>query len=175
MGGLISYPLPVEILPNEQKDISIYLKAPETDGTFTGYWRLQSPWNANFGVGISNEPFYVQVVVSSDKRPDFGVTDISYDLVRDPPTGCPTNVRYTVNATVTTNGPYELGYYWAQSDGNNSGIKTIKFDQAGSRTFNREWMIGKGDSLNPRWVMIVVVEGTGIQEYGKVEILNNCP
>ena len=68
MGGLISYPLPVDVLPNEQKDISIYLKAPETEGTFTGYWQLQTPWNANFGAGISKDPFYVQIVVSSDKK-----------------------------------------------------------------------------------------------------------
>src|SRR5215210_6631700 len=39
LGGLTSYPLPDDVLPNEQKDISIYLRAPETDGTYTGYWQ----------------------------------------------------------------------------------------------------------------------------------------
>ena len=66
MGGLTSYPLDDEVSPNEQKEISIYLKAPDTEGTFTGYWRLQTPWNSNFGVGPSDESFYVQVVVSSE-------------------------------------------------------------------------------------------------------------
>jgi hypothetical protein len=36
LGGLTSYPLPVEVAPNEQKDITIYLQAPATDGSFTG-------------------------------------------------------------------------------------------------------------------------------------------
>src|SRR5687767_2589708 len=83
MGGLISYPLPVEVLPNEQKDISIYLKAPETEGTFTGYWQLQTPWNANFGAGISKDPFYVQIVVSSERKPEYGINSVTYDFVRN--------------------------------------------------------------------------------------------
>jgi len=174
MGGFTSYPLPEDVLPNEQKDVSIYLKAPETEGTFTGYWRLQTPWNANFGVGTSNEPFYVLVVVSSDKKPDYGITNVTYDVLRDPPTGCPTNVRYVVNATITTSGPYEFDYFWNQSDGNKSAVKTMKFAEAGSRTISREWMIGKGDSPNPRWVMIVFTAANPL-EYGKASILNNCP
>ncbi|HKY53558.1 MAG TPA: NBR1-Ig-like domain-containing protein [Anaerolineales bacterium] len=174
MGGLISYPLPVEVLPNEQKDISIYLRAPETEGTFTGYWQLQTPWNANFGVGTSKEPFYVQVVVSSEKKPDYGITSVTYDIVRDPPTGCPTNVLYTVHATITTNGPTEFAYYWDQSDGNESAIKNMKFTEAGSRTISRDWMVGKGDSPNPRWMMIVVA-GPTPQEFEKAHFENNCP
>src|SRR5215211_2809570 len=84
MGGLTSYPLDDEVSPNEQKEISIYLKAPDTEGTFTGYWRLQSPWNSNFGVGPSDEPFYVEIEVSNDEEPDYGIADVSYDLVRNP-------------------------------------------------------------------------------------------
>ena len=174
MGGLISYPLPIEVLPNEQKDISIYLKAPDTDGTFTGYWQLQTPWNANFGVGLSREPFYVQVIVSSDERPDYEITSVTYDIVRDPPTGCPTNVLYKVYATITTNGPIEFSYYWDQSDGNESAIKNLIFTEAGSRTISREWMVGKGDSPNTRWMQIIVT-GSHAQEYEKASFENTCP
>lgn len=174
MGGLVSYPLPVEVLPNEQEDISIYLKAPETEGTFTGYWQLQTPWNANFGVGISKEPFYVQVVTSGEKKPDYRITSVTYDIVRDPPTGCPTNVLYVVHATITTNGPVEFSYYWDQSDGNESAVKNMKFTEAGSRTISREWMVGKGDSPNTRWMRIVVT-GSHAQEYEKATFENTCP
>lgn len=174
MGGLISYPLPVEVLPNEQKDISIYLRAPETEGTFTGYWQLQTPWNATFGVGPSKEPFYVQVVVSSEKKPDFGITSVTYDIVREPQTGCPTNVLYKIYGTITTNGPVEFSYYWDQSDGNESAVKNMLFTEAGSRTISREWMVGKGDSPNPRWMRIIVT-GSHAHEYEKVHFENNCP
>jgi hypothetical protein len=174
MGGLTSYPLDDEVSPNEQKEISIYLKAPDTEGTFTGYWRLKSPWNSNFGVGPSDQPFYVQVVVSNAKKPDFGITSVVYKLVREPETGCPTNVRYTVNATISTNGPFEFDFFWNQSDGNESGVRTMEFTEAGSRTISREWMVGKGDSPNPRWIEFVVTS-PAYKEYGKATILNNCP
>ncbi len=174
MGGLTSYPLDDEVSPNEQKEISIYLKAPDTEGEFTGYWRLQSPWNSNFGVGPSNEPFYVQVVVSNDAEPDFGITSVVYEVVRTPATGCPTNVLYTVNATISTSGPFEIDFFWNQSDGNESGVKPMVFTEAGSTTISREWMVGKGDSPNPRWIEFVVTEPAYV-EYGKATILNNCP
>ena len=174
MGGLTSYPLPVEVAPNEQKDITIYLQAPATDGTFTGYWRIQTPWESNFGVGPSDEPFYVEVAVSSATKVKYGVASVTYELVRNPPTGCPTNVRYETYATISANGPMQLHYFWSQSDGNESGTKRYDFTEAGSITVSREWMIGKGDSPSPRWIQIIVTSPT-YQEFDKVEILNNCP
>jgi len=174
MGGLISYPLPEPVSPDEQKNISIYLQAPATEGTFAGYWRIQTPWNSNFGVGPYDDSFYVEVVVSSAAKPKFGITSITYEVVRTPATGCPTNVRYMVNATITTNGPFIFEYFWNQSDGNNSGTKRMDFAEAGSRTISREWMIGKGDSPNPRWMSIVVTDPPA-PEYDKSIILNNCP
>ena len=174
MGGLTSYPLKDDVAPGEQKEISIYLKAPDAEGTATGYWKLQSPWNTNFGVGPSDEPFYVQVNVSGAAEPAYGISKVDYNLVRDPVGGCPTNVRYKLYVTVTTNGPYKFNYYWNQSDGNESGGKTMEFTEAGSRTVSREWMIGKGDSPNPRWIEFVVTS-PDYHEYGKAEIQNLCP
>ena len=174
MGGLTSYPLPVEVAPNEQKDITIYLQAPATDGTFTGYWRIQTPWESNFGVGPTDQPFYVKVAVSSATKVKYGVASVTYELVRNPPTGCPTNVRYEIFATISANGPMQLHYFWNQSDGNESGTKRNDFTEAGSITVSREWVIGKGDSPNPRWIQIIVTSPS-YQEFEKLEILNNCP
>lgn len=174
MGGLSSYPLNDDVAPGEQKDISIYLKAPETEGTFTGYWKLQSPWNSSFGVGPSNDPFYVQVQTSNDMPSAYGVANVAYNLVRDPLGGCPTNVRYTLYVTVTTNGPYELKYAWTQSDGNNTHEKPMEFTEAGSKTVSREWMVGRGDSPNTRWIEFVVTSPE-YREYGKAEFENLCP
>ena len=173
MGGLTSYPLDDDIAPNEQKEISIYLKAPDTEGTFTGYWRLMSPWNANFGVGPSDEPFYVQIATSADAEPEYGVAGVEYFLERDPLGGCPTNVRYLLHVTVTSNGPLELKYAWRQSDGNNTHEFRMEFEEAGSKTVTREWMIGKGDSPNARWIEFVITSPE-YREYGKQEFLNLC-
>ena len=174
LGGLVSYPLPELVAPGETKNISIYLKAPEAEGAVTGYWSIQTPWNTFFGVGATSDPFYVQVVVSNDKRPTYQVTSVTYKLTRDPGTGCPTNVLYTVYATLTTNGPYEFDYFWDQNDGNESALKIMKFDEAGSKTISRTWMVGKGDSPKPRWMQIIVVSPVR-QEFDRFVFENNCP
>jgi hypothetical protein len=68
----------------------------------------------------------------------------------------------------------QLHYFWNQSDGNESSTKRYDFTEAGSITVSREWMIGKGDNPNPRWIQIIVTSPS-YQEFDKVEILNNCP
>jgi hypothetical protein len=174
MDGLTSYPLPGLVAPGETGEISIYLKTPATEGTFTGYWSIQTPWNASFGVGPTSNPFYVKVVVSDDKKLKYEITSVTYKIVRNPEEGCPVNVRYTVNATITTNGPYVLEYYWEQSDGNESARKPMIFTEAGSITVSREWMVGRGDSPNRRWMQIVVTDPI-LHYYDKAIWPNNCP
>jgi len=174
MGSSFSYPLPEDVLPGEQKEITIYLQAPALEGAYTGYWRLQTPWNANFGVGPYSQAIYTSIVVDKKPQRDYGILSVTYNIVRDPPTGCPVNVRYTVYATITTNGPYDFQYYWNQSDENESAIKNMVFDAAGSKTVSRTWMVGRGDSPNPRWMKIIVTfpEQRG---YDKAVWENNCP
>ncbi len=167
-----SYPLVEVVRPNETMDVSIYLQAPAVEGTYTGYWRFKTPWGTDFGVGPLNSSFYTKIEVSS--KPKYAITNVEYQLVRNPAEGCPANVRYTVYATITTNGPLEFDYFWDQSDGNESGINTITMTAAGSKTISREWMIGRGASPNPRWIQLIVT-APKYQEYDKVTILNNCP
>ncbi|HEY5732043.1 MAG TPA: NBR1-Ig-like domain-containing protein [Anaerolineales bacterium] len=172
MEGLVSYPFSEIIQPNETMDISIYLQAPATEGTATGYWRMKTPWGSDFGAGPLSASFYVQIGVSS--KPKYGISRVDFQLVRDPAEGCPANVRYTVYATLTSSGPLEIEYFWDQSDGNESGIKPLEFSQAESLTLQREWMIGRGDSPNPRWIQLILTSPQS-QNYEKVTILNNCP
>jgi hypothetical protein len=107
------------------------------------------------------------VEVSSAAKPRYGIISVTYKLVREPATGCPTNVRYKVYATITTNGPYEFDYYWDQKDGNESGVKNMVFKEAGSQTVMREWMVGKGDNPEPRWMQIIVVSPDS-QDYERI-------
>ena len=174
LGGLVSYPLPEVVAPGDTKDISIYLKAPDNEGQVTGYWAIQTPWNTFFGVGATSDPFYVQVAVSAAKKPKYEVTSVTYKLIRDPDQGCPTNVKYNIYATITTNGPFELAYYWDQSDGNHSGVQNMTFTSASSQTIKRTWMVGKGDSPNPRWMQILIVAPVP-KEFDRFVFKNNCP
>lgn len=174
MGGLVSYPLVETVAPGEAKNISIYLKAPDTEGSYTGYWYIQTPWNVTFGVGPTSDPFYVKIVASDAKKLKYEITSVTYKIVRTPETGCPVNVLYTVYATITTNGPYEMQYYWEQKDGNESARKSLVFTEAGSITVSREWMVGRGDSPNPRWMQIVVTDPI-FHYYDRAVWPNDCP
>lgn len=171
MGGLTSYSIPEVVLPEGTINISIYLQAPTTEGSATGYWRFKTPWGVDFGVGPQSASFYVAVSVAA--KPRYGITNVTYQLLRDPEKDCPINVRYIVVATVTSNGPVEMSYYWDQKDGNESAIKTYKFPEAGSATFKREWMISLNDSPNPRWIQFIVM-GPEYHEYEKVIIDHDC-
>jgi hypothetical protein len=173
MGGLYEYPFPGVAGPGEEIDISIYMKAPSENGNYKSNWKIQSPWGGTFGVGQYGEPFYVQVNVNDDTNPDFGVTNVSYNIVRDPPAGCFTNQWYYVHATITTNGPITVKYQWLQKDGNNSGIKTLKFTQADSITITREWKLHLADSPGEKWMQIIIHEPV-YQEYPKATWVFSC-
>ncbi len=174
MGAATYYNLPEVVPPGDDISISIQLTAPAEEGFYTNYWRLQTPWNAVFGVGQYSQAFYATIQV--DKRPpqEAGILSVTYDIVRDPPTGCPANVLYTVYATITTNGAYDFNYFWQQKDGNESGEKNMVFDAAGSKTISRSWSVGRGDSPNDRWMQIIVTWPERI-EFDKAVFENTCP
>jgi hypothetical protein len=174
LGGLESYALPEPVAPNEQKDITIYLQAPFTEGNFAGYWRILTPWNASFGVGQYSQSMYVQIMTSNERRPGYGITGVTYNIVRDPPTGCPQFVWYTIYATISTNGPYEFTYYWQQIDDNNGPKEDVVFTKADSITVYRKWRARVGDNPNPQWMQIIVIAPEYI-EYEKAVFQHNCP
>ena len=174
MGGATFYYLPQAVPPGSDVSISIPLIAPPVEGIYTGYWRLQTPRNAVFGVGQYSQAIFTTIQV--DKRPqrEYGVIDVTYDIVRDPATGCPANVNYTVYANITVNGAVDIAYRWLQKDGNESAIKTLSFTAAGTKTVERSWKVGKGDSSNDRWMQIIVLEPE-YMEFTKAVWPNNCP
>jgi hypothetical protein len=166
LGGAYYYNFPQTAAPGQTVDVPLVLVAPTANGNYESYWMLKAPDGTAFGVGSYSQPFYTRIVVSDASRPDYGVLSVTYDIVRDPPTGCPRNIWYTVNATITVSGPSVISYYWDQSDGNESGIQTLRFTQAGSQTVSRDWKVGLTDSQNDRWMRIIVAEPDYV-EYDK--------
>ena len=61
MGGISPQILTSEIAPGYSHDISIQMVAPDTPGTYTGYWQLKNAAGQAFG-----HNFYVQIVVPGD-------------------------------------------------------------------------------------------------------------
>lgn len=158
MGGSVTYFLPVVIAPGETKDIPILLQAPATDGSYRGYWRLKSPWGYDFGVGPTGQSFYVDILVSSDTKPGYGVSSIALDYARDPLGGCPYNpILYTFYAKITTNGKARVKFYWQFSDGGRSEAQSLLFEEATTKTVSSDpYVLHKDSSPGPRTASLVI-------------------
>ena len=176
LGSSLSYPLPDDVAPGETTDITIYLQAPETGGTFTGFWRIKTPWESNFGVGQYDADISTSIVVGSitpeSKRTEtvFGVTSVTYSVDRQ----CtPANTFYTITASFTSNGPVKVNFLWIQSDGNSDLSNTITFTEATTKSVSREWSQHKETSTNPRWAQVIVTDPT-YQEFEKVTLPEFC-
>ena len=62
MGGPASVPIPAVVPPGQEVDVSVQLTAPNTPGSYKGYWRLRDDKGAVFGLTTGN-PFWVEIKV----------------------------------------------------------------------------------------------------------------
>ncbi len=173
LGGAYYYNLPQMVAPGQTLPISLILTAPKDEAIYSSEWMLQTPDSIEFGVGQYSAPFYAKIEVSAASKPNYTVTKVDYKLVQDPPTGCPANINYIVYATVTTSGPVELTYYWAQSDGNDSSPKTIKIESATDTTLSHEWKLHIGTNTGTRWMSLVITSPVD-RVYPRVEFTKTC-
>ncbi len=173
LGGAYVYNFPQPAIPGEIVDVTIQLWAPSEDGSYRGYWRLQSPSGLYFGVGEYDESLWVDIAVSSEKRPDYGVTNVTYEVVRNPQFGCRVNVWYTINGTITVSGPTEVVYTWFKSD-NTEEKGRISFKEAGSKTVSVTWMLRWGRAKQVFWVMLHTKANAFSQDWGKQSFIHDC-
>lgn len=160
MGGGYVYNFPQQALPGDTVDVPLVLTAPTEEGEHEGFWKLQTPGGSTFGVGYDT-PFWVDVIVSSDTNYDYGITSVTYNIVRDPATGCPANVFYRFSANVTVNGPVTIIYNFEKSDGTTENKKTLTFTEAGTKsTVTWVWSLHLGAATNPRWIRLFTVSPT---------------
>lgn len=173
LGGGYVYNLPRVVGPGQTVPIELVLTAPTAEGKYTSEWKLQTPDNYMFGVGAYNSPFYTKIEVSASATPAYSVTSLVTSVTRDPLSGCqPANITFTVYATVNTNGPLELTYYWDQSDGNNTGPKKVTIESAASKTFTREWKLGRAATQGTKWISFVVTAPNTVEQ--KQEFVFSC-
>lgn len=176
LGGGYVYNLPQVTGPGQTIPVSLVLTAPTADGTYRSEWKLQTPDQISFGVGIYDASFYTEIVVSSAEKPNYAVTSVDLYIDREPDFGCqPANIVFTAYATFTTNGPLEFIYRWGQQDGNNGGPQTIKMTAAGTKTVTRVWKLGRAASQNSnRWFSITTLDPV-YKEYPPIGFTFDCP
>jgi hypothetical protein len=177
MGAKYVFNFPQPAAPDEVVDVPIVFTAPQTGGSYRGYWEIESPWGLDFGDSGSGNPFWVDIVVAGNVTPQnnktatvFGVTNVSYDINYR----CTSANQFdTVTARITSNGPVTVVYDWQQSDGNNDRNNKITFTAAETKSVSRDWHWGIAASRNPRWMRIVITSPT-YQEYSKATMLTVC-
>jgi hypothetical protein len=64
MGGPASVPMPSVVAPGQTVELSVDLTAPQSVGTYTGFWMLRNAAGTAFGLTAdANQPVYVQIDV----------------------------------------------------------------------------------------------------------------
>lgn len=174
LGGSTEYEFFEDIAPGNTMTFPIQLLAPNTAGNYGGEWKIKSPSGWVFGVGSYDVPVSVNIVVGNPGDIDYGITSVVYALDREPDFGCPTNVHWIINATITVSGRMTVVAQFQQSDGNHTLKETLVFEEAGSQTISVDWTLYKGAGPAPRWVQVVVSKPEKIY-YPTYTFVNNCP
>lgn len=172
LGGAYVYNLPMVTPPQGVLDLAILLQAPTSPGTYKGRWVLESPNGIQFGVGPGKIPFWVEIVVSDVEN--YAVVSIRFRVEKDT-SRCPANVKNTVYAEITVNGPVTVTYQWFQSDGNESKVLQLEFQKAGTKTVSREWQNRPlVNPPNPRWMQLVIHQPNN-QAWERIYLDFACP
>ncbi len=134
------------VAPGQIIDLSIDLVAPEADGTYTGYYMLQTPDGTNFGIGNNGtEPFWVSIVVGEAFQVTSAVLSVFPSSYDGP---CPGLVEFT--ATITASAAGVVTFHYATSTGNSSTY-TMVFNEAGTITSDAlDWIITGPDNLKAK-------------------------
>jgi hypothetical protein len=138
------------------------MRAPSNTGTYTGNWILQAPDGTNFGPDLID-----QIVVTSSidiRSIDISVNDSNVSLV------CPPGNKFTISATVRTNGTGDVTYYWEFSNGDRSDEHTITFDDSHTRTVSTTF---SADHSGDFWARLHIVSPDS-QNSDKVNFSLTC-
>jgi hypothetical protein len=164
MGGPKSVSVPINVAPNTQIKIDVPLKAPDTPGTYTGYWELQTPEGEGFF------QVYVRIKVAVVT---FAVTRVQTNLANVSPAACPTT--YGVDISITTNAAGKVTYRTETNTGEVSALKSLDFTSAGTKVVEFDWAnLGVGGAKTDYWLKVYI--GTpNNQTFGPYYFSVTCP
>ena len=114
--------MPSSVNPDAQVTISVEMAAPETPGTYQGYWSMYSDTNEYMG------QTWVKI---KTKDVLFQVTSVSYSMDSTNITmNCPGQVSITGNITTSREG--KVTYYWTNSEGGQSSTTRLVSSDRGA-------------------------------------------
>jgi len=161
MGTVTSVPLKTSVYPDQSVDLAVDLTAPSTNGVYTGYWRILTPYGGTFGVGFHDQSLIVKINVTNKPNLEEGVAGIDIGLYqRTPAQGC--NAKgavYLFSATITANTAVNVTYHWTRNPDDESKPEggRLNFPAAGSKTVTFTWSLQKEAIQDiDRWVALAI-------------------
>ena len=123
MGASASVPVSGSTDPGQSVDLSVEMKAPETQGTYQSWWKLRNPSGVLFGIGPNSDSgFWVRIIVEG--------TPISIGTPTVTETSGPT---LTPTVGVQVSGPATLQYrdlYDLDRNEINDGGEDLTYEEA---------------------------------------------
>jgi len=161
MDGPASKALAHEVAPGEAIDLMVDLEAPAADGSYKGYWKIQSNEGEQFG------NYWVQIRVGPPPAA-FAVSSVSFDVHPNIDMACPNDV--SVKAEITTSAGGKVTYKWKDSAGGSSSTKSVTFSDAGSKIVDYKAHI----SLSGDYEAEIYIDAPNHQWFGPVGFHVNC-
>jgi len=177
LGSLAKVAMTSTVKPGESVDLSLDMAAPSAEGSYAGFWRIATPFGGSFGVGSYDQALIVKITVSAKPSRDFGSVSVVYGTTRKPQKGCiDKGAAYTFSATITVNGPGEIGYRWDRNPSDGTvGTGKLTFKDAGTQTVYFIWNLQPEAVQNiDRWVALTTIVDTTVTTFDKVSFNFTC-
>jgi hypothetical protein len=163
LGGASSVYLTRTVRPGETYNVEIPMKAPASDGNYTGVWRFTAANGTKMG------KYWVMITVGNPP-PAFAVTGVTYYMPHTTiDMGCPNDV--SISAEITTNGPGNVSFKWDDSQGcPGCATKSTSFASAESKIIQHTMTIS---TTGDYWAKIYIDEPNH-QWFGQKSFHVNC-
>jgi len=148
--------------PNETYTFTLDLKAPATNGGYTGVWRLKSVDGDKMG-------WYSVVITVGPPPAAFAVTSVTFYMPHTSiDTGCPNDIN--VKAEITSSAAGTVTYKWEDSTGGSSSKKSVAFTEAGKKIVEYDVTVG---ATGDYWAKLYI-DAPNHQWFGPKDFHVNC-
>jgi len=160
MDGDSSMNLSKVVKPGDTYTFSLNLKAPDTNGDYTGVWRIKADDGEKLG------KYWVKINVGPAA---FAVTSVSTTLANLNPAACPATKDVDIN--ITTNAAGNVSYQTERSDTGLGSAKSTLFNSATTKIVEFDW---DGLTTGDYWLKVHIHEPNN-QTFGPYNFSVTCP